>query len=185
MVFVGAMDYWANVDAVSWFAHEVFPQLLQNNPNRRFYIVGARPTDAVQTLAKLAGVEVTGTVPDVRPYVAHASLSVAPLRIARGIQNKVLEAMAMGRAVVASPAACEGIESDSGTDLMVADSVAEWITTIDQLEGAEDEIKRLGRNAREKILSTYTWEQNLQRLDALLEPGRDQTKSPGRIDRRG
>ena len=105
LVFCGAMDYWPNIDAVSWFAREIFPAIRARHPRALFAIVGARPGAEVQQLATLPGVLVTGTVPDVRPYVAHAAVCVAPLRIARGIQNKVLEAMSMGRTVVVTPQA--------------------------------------------------------------------------------
>ncbi|HEY9145132.1 MAG TPA: TIGR03087 family PEP-CTERM/XrtA system glycosyltransferase, partial [Thiobacillus sp.] len=99
VVFTGAMDYWPNVDAVSWFAERVFPAVREAMPAAQFTIVGSRPTEAVLALARQPGVVVTGSVPDVRPYLAHAACAVAPLRIARGIQNKVLEAMAMARPV--------------------------------------------------------------------------------------
>ncbi|HEY8876207.1 MAG TPA: TIGR03087 family PEP-CTERM/XrtA system glycosyltransferase, partial [Roseateles sp.] len=101
LVFTGAMDYWPNVDAVTWFASDILPALRQRFPALRFHIVGRSPAPAVQALANEA-VHVTGTVPDVRPYLQHAAAVVAPLRLARGIQNKVLEAMAMARPVVAA-----------------------------------------------------------------------------------
>src|SRR3954447_13488802 len=91
LVFTGAMDYWANVDAVDWFSRAIFPKVRMRFPKAEFFIVGARPNPVVKALAKLPGITVTGSVPDVRPYLAWASLAVAPLRIARGIQNKVLE----------------------------------------------------------------------------------------------
>ena len=81
LVFTGAMDYWPNVDAVQWFATDIFPALRAKYPDTRFYIVGARPSPAVQALAQQTGVVVTGTVPDVRPYIAHAAVAVAPLRM--------------------------------------------------------------------------------------------------------
>src|SRR5262249_13933678 len=109
LVFTGAMDYWANVDAVTWFSREVLPRVRSGFPAACFYIVGTRPARAVRDLARLPGVRVTGAVPDVRPYLAHARVAVAPLRIARGVQNKVLEAMAMARPLVASPQAVDGI----------------------------------------------------------------------------
>ena len=112
LVFTGAMDYWPNVDAVTWFAAEVLPRLREQRPQLRFHIVGRTPTAAVRALAADpgAGVVVSGTVPDVRPYLQHAAVVVAPLRLARGIQNKVLEAMAMGRPVVAASACVEALD---------------------------------------------------------------------------
>lgn len=112
IVFTGAMDYHANVDAVVWFVEQVWPLIRQREPAAKFYIVGSNPTATVSALAKTAGVVVTGRVPDVRPYLQHAKLAVAPLRIARGIQNKVLEALCMGRTVVATPQALEGLVPD-------------------------------------------------------------------------
>ncbi|MDD5272029.1 MAG: TIGR03087 family PEP-CTERM/XrtA system glycosyltransferase, partial [Methylovulum sp.] len=105
LVFTGAMDYWANVDAVVWFATQVFPLLQGRYPQLCFYIVGSKPAKAVLELAGNPAITVTGRVDDVRPYLAYARLAVAPLRIARGIQNKVLEAMAMAKVVVATTAA--------------------------------------------------------------------------------
>jgi sugar transferase (PEP-CTERM/EpsH1 system associated) len=167
VVFTGAMDYWPNVDAVQWFAADVFPQLRSRWPGLRFYIVGARPSGAVQALAQLPGVVVTGTVPDVRPYIAHAQVAVAPLRIARGIQNKVLEAMAMATPVVVSPQALEGIEAIPGTDLVLANDAAGFVTAVssllDQSDGA------LGKAARAKVEQLYSWPSNLARIEARLE----------------
>lgn len=109
-VFTGVMDYWPNIDAVVWFAEQVWPLVRRQRPDGRFYIVGAKPARQVLQLAKQdASIVVTGRVDDVRPFLAHARLAVAPLRIARGVQNKVLEAMAMAKPLVATPAAIEGI----------------------------------------------------------------------------
>jgi sugar transferase (PEP-CTERM/EpsH1 system associated) len=133
LVFTGAMDYWANVDAVQWFANNIFPAIRLQFPKTEFYIVGARPAAAVMALAGLPGIIVTGSVPDVRPYLAHASIAVAPLRIARGIQNKVLEAMAMGKTVVASPQAIEGIKACPDRDVVVANDGSDFSNRIIKL----------------------------------------------------
>jgi sugar transferase (PEP-CTERM/EpsH1 system associated) len=167
LVFTGAMDYWPNIDAVQWFAAEVFPQLLAANPALRFYIVGARPAAAVQALAGNPGVLVTGTVPDVRPFIHHAEICVAPLRIARGIQNKVLEAMAMARPVVVSPQALEGITAVPGSELLLADGAAAFATTITGLLAQPD--ASVGAAARAKVESQYSWPSNLARIEARLE----------------
>ena len=167
LVFTGAMDYWPNIDAVQWFAAEVFPQLLALDPMLRFYIVGARPAPAVQALAAHPGVIVTGTVPDVRPYIHHADICVAPLRIARGIQNKVLEAMAMARPVVVSPQALEGIDAVPGRELLLADGAAALATTITGLLAQPD--ASIGAAARAKVESQYSWPSNLARIEARLE----------------
>ena len=168
MVFTGAMDYWPNIDAVQWFAREILPAVLTSNPDARFYIVGSRPAPQVQSLAALAGVRVTGAVPDIRPYLAHARLAVAPLRIARGIQNKVLEAMAMTKPVVASIQALEGISANIGEEVLLARDREEFIATISSL--LQQPRNNIGQAARARVLADYTWERNLERVDELLSP---------------
>jgi sugar transferase (PEP-CTERM/EpsH1 system associated) len=120
IVFTGAMDYHANVDGVKWYAREVFPAVRQQMPGAVFAIVGSNPIPEVQALASEPGVIVTGRVPDVRPYLSHASVVVAPLRIARGVQNKVLEALAMARPVVATENALQGIPEAGDAGVAIA-----------------------------------------------------------------
>ena len=166
IVFTGAMDYWPNIDAVTWFADRIFPAIRDAMPAAQFTIVGSRPTEAVLALARQPGVVVTGGVPDVRPWIAHAACAVAPLRIARGVQNKVLEAMAMARAVVVSPQAAEGIRAEAGRDFILAQDEADFAHAV---------IARL-RNpanatpARDCILQNYDWTRNLKTMDSLFEP---------------
>lgn len=168
LVFTGAMDYRANVDAVAWFAREVFPRVRSGFPQASFYIVGARPTSMVRDLAKLAGVRVTGTVSDVRPYLAHARAAVAPLRMARGVQNKVLEAMAMARPVVATSQAVAGITPCAELLEWSADApeaVAQLLTKALR-EPSND---ALGDALRAHVIRHYSWRDNLARLGAILE----------------
>ena len=163
IVFTGNMDYWPNADAVSWFATQVLPLL---SPRPDFWIVGANPGAEVGRLGQLPGVHVTGRVADVRPYLAHADVSVSPLRIARGIQNKVLEAMAMGRPVIASPGAFQGIRAIAGQDVLVADgaeATARAVAAV--LAGAHPGLGAAGRDAVER---GYAWSTTLARLDAAL-----------------
>lgn len=167
LVFTGAMDYWPNVDAVAWFAAEVFPKLAERFADLRFYIVGARPTPAVQALGKLPGVIVTGTVPDVRPYLAHAAVSVAPLRVARGVQNKVLEAMAMALPVVVSPQALEGIDASPGAEVLLADGAEAFAQAVTRVLGQDD--LALRARARERVERLYSWPSNLANIEARLE----------------
>ncbi|MDB5962033.1 MAG: sugar transferase, partial [Massilia sp.] len=170
LVFTGAMDYWPNIDAVSWFAAEVLPKLRQRIPQLQFYIVGARPAAAVQALAKLEGVHVTGTVPDVRPYIAFAQVAVAPLRIARGIQNKVLEAMSMATPVVASSEALEGIDAVHGTEVIRADGAAAFEDIIAALFGPDAHTRAaIGAAARARVEQRYSWSSNLARLEEKIE----------------
>ena len=167
LVFTGAMDYWANVDAVSWFARDIFPQVQRALPTARFYIVGSRPSAEVQALSAIDGVVVTGTVADTRPYIAHAALAVAPLRIARGIQNKVLEAMAMAKAVVATPEAAEGIRTQDEAALQVAQGASAFAEKIIALLTG-DAAQPIGAAARACVLRDYAWEAHLTRLDQSL-----------------
>ncbi len=167
IVFTGAMDYWPNVDAVQWFAAEVLPALRAGQPRAVFWIVGARPTPAVQQLAALPGVRVSGTVPDVRPYLAHAAVCVAPLRVARGIQNKVLEAMAMAQTVLVSPQALEGIDAAPGRELLLAEGALQFQAALSQALLAPD--AAIGRAARTAVEQRYSWDSNLAGVDQLLE----------------
>lgn len=168
LVFTGAMNYWANVDAVTWFAREVFPHIYKRDQKACFYIVGGYPTPAVKRLENIAGVHVTGGVPDVRPYLAQAVVAVAPLRIARGVQNKVLEAMAMTKPVLATTAAVEGIGTGASftedTGIVVADNVTECVDQALRLLQGEP-----NPAGRAYVLKYYTWAENLMRLDRLLE----------------
>ena len=165
VVFTGAMDYWPNIDAVSWFAERIFPAVREAVPAAQFTIVGSRPGEAVRALARQPGVVVTGSVPDVRPYLAHAACAVAPLRIARGVQNKVLEAMAMARPVVASAQAAEGIRAEAGRDFVLAQGEAEFAhAVVVQLQTPSS-----AAPARDSILAHYDWARNLGVIDPLFE----------------
>ena len=167
IVFTGAMDYWANVDAVTWFAREVFPAVRQRLVSAHFYIVGARPSNAVQQLTQSPGITVTGTVKDIRPYLAHARVAVAPLRIARGVQNKVLEAMAMARPVVVTPQALDGIRCQADREVIVAEDAAAFADRVcDILLGTAQSVAAA---ARRRVVSDYSWESNLKRFESLLE----------------
>ncbi|HEY7811009.1 MAG TPA: TIGR03087 family PEP-CTERM/XrtA system glycosyltransferase [Allosphingosinicella sp.] len=163
IVFTGQMDYAPNADAVAWFAQAALPQI----PGAHFAIVGRNPTDAVKRLAS-ERVTVTGEVPDTRLWLEAADVVAAPLRIARGVQNKVLEAMAMARPVVATPAAFEGIEAEPGRDLLVADSAEEQARAIRHLLSDPTRAAALGAAARRRMEQVYSWEARLAPLAALL-----------------
>lgn len=168
-VFTGAMDYWANVDAVRWFADQVFPKVLQHHVEARFYIVGAHPSKVVKALGRREGVVVTGAVPDIRPYLAHARLTVAPLRIARGVQNKILEALAMGKAVLATPGAVDGLEVSSELDLAVTGDPRIMADLAIQALHERDFLPRHSARNRKFVEMRYSWDRQLERLDALLD----------------
>ncbi len=163
IVFTGQMDYAPNVEAVSRFVREVLPLL----PTVTFAIVGRAPTAAVMAL-EAPNVLVTGEVSDTRPWLAAADVVVAPLALARGIQNKVLEAMAMGKAVVASPAAAEGIDAERGAELLVADSPAAQAATIGTLLDDPAQARAVGAAARERVLARYSWNACLAPLAGLV-----------------
>ncbi|HEX9954940.1 MAG TPA: TIGR03087 family PEP-CTERM/XrtA system glycosyltransferase [Allosphingosinicella sp.] len=163
IVFTGQMDYAPNADAVTWFAQQVLPQV----PGAHFAIVGRNPSDAVKRLAS-ERVTVTGEVPDTRFWLEAADVVAAPLRIARGVQNKVLEAMAMARPVVATPAAFEGIEAQPGRDLLVADSAEEQARAIRHLLSDPARAAALGAAARRRVEEVYSWEARLAPLAALV-----------------
>lgn len=167
LVFTGAMDYWANADAVIWFVTEVFPSIRKDVPDVEFYIVGAHPTEAVRKLGEQEGITVTGAVEDIRPYLLYASLAVAPLRIARGVQNKVLEAMAMGKAVVATSAALDGIVSSPFLDSLRADLPEDMAKTVIDLLQNDDNVK-LEEAGQSCVASNYDWSTNLGRIEKLL-----------------
>jgi sugar transferase (PEP-CTERM/EpsH1 system associated) len=168
LCFTGMMNYWPNIDAVTWFARSVFPRLRVIRPTATFWIVGAHPARAVRNLAEQPGVVVTGRVADTRPYLAHAGVVVAPLRVARGIQTKVLEAMAMGRPVVASHDAFDGLRVQPGRDLLVARSADEFVEEIQGL-WVGDAGAALGSRARNAVELHYRWPQQLAALDAIID----------------
>lgn len=167
IVFTGQMDYRPNVEGVCAFAREVMP-VIRKTCDARFAIVGRRPDPAVLALDGQNGVIVTGEVPDVRPWLAAATLVAAPLQIARGIQNKVLEAMAMSRPVVASSGAFQGIDALPGRDLLVADGTEDQAEAILGLLAAPERAMAMGKAARERMLSHYAWDAQLASLPAML-----------------
>ncbi|MGH8728172.1 MAG: TIGR03087 family PEP-CTERM/XrtA system glycosyltransferase [Burkholderiales bacterium] len=167
IVFTGAMDYWPNVDAVCWFARKVFPAVRRRLAQATFYIAGANPGRAVTRLAGIPGVVVTGKVEDMRPYLAHAEVAVAPLRVARGVQNKILEAMAMQKPVVASCEAAAALNVRLGEELHAAKDRNEWVALV--LSALSGETPAMGVKARERILNDYSWGASLNRLGGLLK----------------
>lgn len=171
LVFDGTMDFRPNVDAVLWFASEVWPQVQAGRPNARFYIVGRNPAPAVLALANRPGIVVTGGVADTRGWVAGASVYVVPMRMGGGVRLKVLQAMAMGCAVVSTPMGADGISVRAGTDMMLARSPGDFAAATLALLGNEDLRARLGRSARERVSNLYAWDNLLPLLDVVYPPG--------------
>lgn len=169
-VFTGTMDYPPNIDAACWFAREIFPEINQRLGSAQFFVVGANPSPEVLKLKKLENVHVTGRVPDVRPYLAHALAGVAPLRIARGIQNKVLEAMAMGKPVLATPEALEGIDdADPDRDIIVATDPKSFAEAACKLSSGEISGAERGEAARKCVVDHYSWDARLTAFDTLID----------------
>ncbi len=166
-VFTGTMDYKPNVDAVTWFVTEILPAIRRALPAARFYIVGNHPTANVRALAAAGAVFVTGHVSDVRPYVAHATASVAPMRVAHGIQNKVLEAMSLGKPVVLTSRALEGIDAEPGREVILADTAKDFAAACCRLAAYGDR-EGIGAAARRLVLRNFDWSVTLRGFDDLL-----------------
>jgi hypothetical protein len=169
IAFVGRMDYYPNQEAMYRFCREALPALRQRRPGLKLLIVGADPSPKVRRLGEIENVTVTGSVPDVRPLVRRAALTVAPLSIARGTQNKVLESMAMGVPVVASRAAAGGVDAVPGEHLLVADTVSEQCDAIASLLEVPARRTLFAQAGRARVLSNHAWPQSMQRLDRIIE----------------
>jgi polysaccharide biosynthesis protein PslH len=165
MVFVGVLDYLPNSQGLHWFCNQVMPQLRKKLPGAHLRIVGRSPPADVVALGRLPGVEVVGQVPDVRPYLLSSHFAIAPLQIARGVQNKVLEALACGRPVVATPQAATGIEVSEG--IVVASDPSEWVRAIEQIMVPTIYAQK-AKMARQQSVEHYSWEARLLPLLSLL-----------------
>jgi sugar transferase (PEP-CTERM/EpsH1 system associated) len=165
IVFTGMMDYRPNIDAMNWFVEHVMPGLRGHPKSPELWIVGANPTKAVRALNS-SDVHVTGRVPDIRPYLRHASAVVAPLRIGRGIQNKVLEAMAMSSAIVATSEAREGLDRCQQGELLIADSPAAFSRALVGI--LDGDFPEIGARARARVVRDYQWATSFAILDPLV-----------------
>ncbi len=176
LIFTGVMDYVPNVDAVQYFAHEIYPRIRQMEPDVRFLIVGQRPNRVVRRLGGIPGIAVTGKVADVRPYFARAHVAVAPLRLAQGMQTKVLEAMAMGLPVVATSKAYQGLEARPGEDLFVEDDPASFADVVTRLLRTPSLRARVGTAGRAFVEDRHSWRVSMARLDQVVA---EVTQRPG------
>lgn len=163
-VFVGALDYLPNVDAAVWFAREVWPAIRERCPSAEFRIVGRQPASEVVRLADLPGVRLVGQVSDVRLHVTSAAVVVVPLRLARGIQNKVLEALAMGKPVIATPPALAALRTETGRHLLAASTPAEWVEVLCDLFADPARCQELGAAGRRFVEENHHWERCLNPL---------------------
>jgi sugar transferase (PEP-CTERM/EpsH1 system associated) len=169
IVFTGVMNYYPNVDGCRFFVKEVFPRVCKEFPRARFTIVGAHPTSEIRRLGRTIGVSVTGYVNDTRKILRTAAVSVAPLRIARGIQNKVLEAMAMGVPVVGTTSAVQGVDGLPGRDYLVGDDAKGFADAVCKLLHDPDAAQEQGLRGRRFVEEHYDWEVVFQPLDEMLE----------------
>ena len=167
--FVGRMDYYPNQECMFDFCTNVWPRIRLHRPRANLLIVGADPSPAVRKLGEIPGITVTGSVPDVRPYVRRSAAMVAPLNIARGTQNKILEAMAMEVPVVASPAAAGGIDAVAGKHFMTAGSHEEQASAVLRLLSDPNARTRLAKAGRARVLSHHAWPSSMKRLDRIIE----------------
>ena len=169
LVFTGAMDYFANVETMIYFSREILPYIQKAIPAVKVYVVGSNPSTELKKLAKkYSNIIVTGYVDQVQPYVVKSAAFVAPMRIGRGINNKIIEAMAMGVPVVTNSLGLEGIQAVPGRDLFVEDSAENFARQVLQLMTDTDVRKRIAVNARKTILDYYNWEKNLEKLENIL-----------------
>jgi len=173
LVFIGAMDYFANVDAVLYFYRAIFPIIREKIPDVKFYIVGSRPVKSIQKLKRDKNIIVTGFVEDTRPYLESSKVCVAPLRIARGMQNKILEAMASGVPVVTTTRGNEGINARDGENIYVKDEPREFAwSVIDLLKNVELR-NAMSQSAQKFVEEKYSWETNMAKLDRILLEARE------------
>ena len=168
VVFVGVLDYKPNYEGVAWFVEHVLPRLRKRVADAEFMIVGRNPTTKVKQLSLELGVNLVGSVPDVRSYLAEAAAVIAPLRIARGVQNKVLEAMSCQRPVVCSPGAAEGIDATTDKHFLVADHPDRWADYLEKLLTDKSYRQSIAAAARKRIEECYTWEEQLKPMIQLL-----------------
>jgi glycosyltransferase involved in cell wall biosynthesis len=171
-VFVGVLDYRPNIDGLFWFCNQVWPIVLAQNPDAEFAIVGRNPTPAVRRLALRPSIRLVGEVPDVRPYVAESRFAVAPLQIARGIQNKILEAMAMGKPVVATPQALDGLGIEGGIHALAAIDPQHFAEAACRLYRDESLCLRLAELGQEYVRQQHNWETCLKPLARMIDLSR-------------
>ncbi|MBX3685966.1 MAG: TIGR03087 family PEP-CTERM/XrtA system glycosyltransferase [Rhodocyclaceae bacterium] len=167
--FIGRMDYYPNQECMLEFCAKTFPLVRAKRPQAKLLIVGADPSPEIRRLGELPGVTVTGSVPDVRPYILRSAAMVAPLNIARGTQNKILEAMAMGVPVVTSPMGAGGVDALDEEHFLVGRTPEEYAHHALRIMGNPEERGRLARAGRERMLTNHDWSASMRRLDGIVE----------------
>jgi sugar transferase (PEP-CTERM/EpsH1 system associated) len=167
IVFLGKMSYYPNVASVLWFYHQVFPLIRRQRPAAKLKIVGRNPVPKIMALTADKAVQVTGSVPDVRPYLSEAAVSICPMVTGAGIQNKMLEAMAAGAAAVATSLACQALQVESGRDVLIGDSAEEFASHVLNLLDHKDLRDQLARNARRYVEEYHVWARTAQQLETI------------------
>jgi len=168
LVFVGAMDYLPNVEGIGWFVEQILPMVQEAIPDIHLQIVGSKPTKEVLALQRMDNILVTGFVEDVRDYLLSADICIVPLKIARGIQNKVLEAMAMGKPVVCTEEALTGIDAEPGECVLVENDPGLFAKAVIRLINDPNLKKDLGEKARERMVNEYAWSNKLKQLRRIM-----------------
>ena len=157
LIYIGSMDWYPNEDAVAFFADEVLPRIQEKVPDVRFSIVGGNPSGRVQKLAERDGVVVTGRVPEIKPYFAEATVFVVPLRIGSGTRLKILEALAMGKAIVSTTVGAEGLDLKDGEEIFIADEPIAFADAVTRLLMDSELRRRIGENGRARVERDYDW----------------------------
>ncbi len=160
------------------FCAKTLPLIKERRPNLKLYIIGANPSNGIKKLGNIPGVTVTGSVPDVRPYVQKCCVNVAPLNIARGTQNKILESLAMGVPTVASVHAAPGIDGVPGEHFLTAATPREYAEAVIRLLSDSRERQKFAEAGRARMLSHHGWEGSMKKLDVIIQGCIDGRKNP-------
>lgn len=167
LIYIGSMDWYPNEDAVTFFADEVFPRIQENVPDVKFSIVGGNPSARVQKLAAREGVVVTGRVPEIKPYFAEATVFVVPLRIGSGTRLKILEGLAMGKAIVSTSVGAEGLDLKDDEEIFIADEPTAFSEAVSQLLKDPSLRRTVGENGRARVERDYDWRSIAEKLHLL------------------
>jgi glycosyltransferase involved in cell wall biosynthesis len=168
LVFTGKMDFRPNIDAALWLADEIFPAIRMSHPKAHLTIVGQKPHARLNSLKGREGITLTGYVPDVKPYLNAADVYVAPLRMGSGTRFKLLEAMAMGKAIVSTRLGAEGLSVENGREMWLADTTSDFAMAVNILLGDKDKRRKMGEKSRAAVSGTYDWDAIIPKLEAVF-----------------
>lgn len=168
LVFTGSMDWMPNEDGILYFVEEILPLIRRQRPATKLWIVGRKPGDRIKVLAD-TGIEVTGRVEDIRPYIAKGAVYVVPLRVGGGTRLKIFEAMAMGKAVVSTTIGAEGLPVTNGADIILADGPQHFANEVCRLMGSRKERTRIGDGGRKLVQEKYSWTAVAKHLESVVQ----------------